>query len=643
MFKTVQRMLSFGSIETKPPGPQRKETSCAIAADGSRGRRGVSTMARGHAGPDGTDVPGSDDRTGRGSGLGTGVGIVIDDDRLERLLPRSTEHFGHRVFLGYRLSTRLIEAVTALQLGLAHGRAVAVAAVACAVFDLAFATVLRRRGRSLFPLRLGLDLMDVVAWTLVLHGSADLAVIVASPVLMEMAMAYAWRALPLPVLVGSAGAVASGVAGAGVTPLPYLWPLVAWGAGTLSGAYLRRRWQVEARTVQDHLEAAVSRAELSGQNSVAMGADSVVDLLVRTAPLVAAYEESPPPSPFGGWKARLAEACGRQATYLGVALLRWQSLYNGRSADLSSDVEVRVAPGAGTLLLSPAQTEHLERRLDALAPRGTVPVEVPRPGPAGEEQTLLVDGRPIVVPADARPRIRPLHAGPFAFVAAAALVLIQSLPQWDAVPPWVTAPIAAAALAAARWTHRQTHRPPAELAGRVLAIGLALALLQSVATTAAERPDSGRLPFMFFLQWAVPLVYVHARDLPWPRLLLFTAGFAGAAMAGAALMPVPFSLSDVLVGLAWPLAPVLAVQGLRDAMNAESEELWAQVQRMYDTAVRDGFQRGRRLVVELTEEAAGQLGDRYRALGPDLPPKVGAEIERRLRQARASLAAIGSS
>jgi ribosomal protein S18 acetylase RimI-like enzyme len=567
--------------------------------------------------------------------------IVIDDDRLERLLPLSTAHFGHRVFLGYRLSTRLVEGMTALWLGAGPGWAVALGAGTCALFDVAFAAGLRRRGRTLFPLRLVLDAVDVVVWTLVLHGSADLTVIVATPVLMETGMAHGWRALPLPALIGTAAAVAAAVAGAGATPLPYLWPMVAWAAGTLAGTYLRRRWHVEARAVRDQLEAAVGRAELSGQNSVAMGADSVVDLLVRTTPLVAAYEKCPQPSPFGAWKARLAEACGRQATYLGVALLRWQRLYNGRSPDLSSDVELRLAQGAGTLLLTPAQTEDLERRLDALGPRGTVTVEVPHPGPAGGDQTVIVAGRPITVAADARPRIRPLHAGPFAFVAAAALVLIQSLPQWDAVPLWVTVPIALSALAAARWTHRQTHRPPGEIAGRVLAFGLLLAAVQPVATTVTERPDSGRLPFMFFLQWAVPLVYVHARDVSRRHLVLVVAGFAGAAAAGAALMSAPFPVTGVLFGMAWPLAPVLAVQGLRDAMERESADLREQVGRMYDVAVRDGFRRGRRLVVELTEEAAEQLRERYRVLGPELPPEVGAEIERRLRQARASLAAIG--
>jgi hypothetical protein len=86
-----------------------------------------------------------------GTGTGTarpgdgGPGPVLEDDRLERLLPRATARFRRRMFLGLRLLTRLGEATTALSLGHDHGWAPALAAVACAGFDLRLAAVLACR------------------------------------------------------------------------------------------------------------------------------------------------------------------------------------------------------------------------------------------------------------------------------------------------------------------------------------------------------------------------------------------------------------------------------------------------------------------------------------------------------------------
>ncbi|URM96691.1 hypothetical protein LUW76_21430 [Actinomadura madurae] len=568
------------------------------------------------------------------------TGTALDDDRLERLLPRAMARFRHRMFLGLRLPTRLGVAATAVSLGHDHAWAFVLAAVACAALDLRLAALLARRGGASTPVRLVMDLLDVVLWTLALGGIGDLTVLVAGPLILETAQRHGARALPLPVLAGASAMAATWFAAGRIDPLPFLWPAAAWTGGTLTRAYLRRRWLAEAAVMRDHLEAAVGRAELSGQNSVAMGADSVVDLLVRTAPLVTTFERDPEPLPFGAWKARLAEASGRQATYLGVALLRWQSLYNSRSPDLSADADLRPGPGAGTLLLSSAQTSHLEARLDALRPRGTVEVTVPRPGPAGAEQAVDVGGHRVVVPADARPRIRPVHAGPFAFVAAAVLTLTQSLPQWDGVPLWGTGPVALLALAAAWCAHRWTSRPAAEVAGRVMAIAVLLAAAESVLTSALMDPASNRLPCFFFLQWAVPLAVVHFRDLTGRGHALVVAGFAAAVLAGAVAMPVPFPFAGALLAVPWWIAPALAVHGLRDVLAEDSAHLQESLDRFQEQAVREGFRRGRRLVVELTEDAAETLRARCGALGPALPPEIAAEVGRRLDEARAMLSAL---
>jgi hypothetical protein len=259
----------------------------------------------------------------------TGVGAAGEDLTLPRLMPRMAKAFPYRMLLSFKLITRLFEALVALQAGFGHGWPLALAALGCAVLDCLLAPALSGPGRRVLP-RLALDTLDVTLWSLALPGSGDVVVVGASPVITETGLWYGARGLAAPVLIGGAATAAEAAVGH-FTLLTLVWPGFAALGGQLIRTYLLARWREEARVMRHHIEAAVSQAELAGQNSVAMGADSVVDLLVRTAPLIAQYEPSPIPAPFSGWKATLAEACGRQSTYLGVALLRWQRAYNARS------------------------------------------------------------------------------------------------------------------------------------------------------------------------------------------------------------------------------------------------------------------------------------------------------------------------
>lgn len=87
-----------------------------------------------------------------------------------------------------------------------------------------------------------------------------------------------------------------------------------------AAALARRRLNVDARCQLAHL---------AGQNDVAMGADSIIDLLSRTDPLL-------PPATAGemigvitgrqlaAWKLSLATTTARHAAYLGLILAQWQ-------------------------------------------------------------------------------------------------------------------------------------------------------------------------------------------------------------------------------------------------------------------------------------------------------------------------------
>jgi hypothetical protein len=106
-----------------------------------------------------------------------------------------------------------------------------------------------------------------------------------------------------------------------------------------------------------------------------------------------------------------------------------------------------------------------------------------------------------------------------------------------------------------------------------------------------------------------------------------------------AAMPVSFSIVGTIVGFSWFIPPLLAVKGVREVIQQDTVDVRAQRRLLHDEAVRDGFRRGRLLIVDLTTDAVDQLRGRYRALGTELPRHMGEEIERRLDEAGTMLAA----
>src|SRR5215831_15041279 len=98
---------------------------------------------------------------------GTGQALARPDpdvaDRLATLIR-------DRYLLWWRLAVRVVEASTLVALGRdGHGLGI-VAAVACALYDVALATLLRRFGRMALWPRLALDALDVTGWTLAIGG-----------------------------------------------------------------------------------------------------------------------------------------------------------------------------------------------------------------------------------------------------------------------------------------------------------------------------------------------------------------------------------------------------------------------------------------------------------------------------------------
>jgi hypothetical protein len=548
--------------------------------------------------------------------------------------------------LWMRLGVRAWEAATVVSLGRdRHGLLVA-AALGCALYDVALATLLRRGVRLPLVLRGAADCVDIAAWSLVL-GTGSVAPMAAAPLCLEIGLRYGWRGVGGPFAVG-AGVVLLRMAAGRPAQLADVslvwWTLVTAVVGAVARQYLRRKLDRQRRLAGAETEAAASQADLAGQNSVAAGADTVVDLLTRTAPLLAVDGASPRPSPLAAWKLALAQASADHASYLRVVLARWQRTWNRASPDLASYVHLTCAGESGLLLLSPHQVQALGQALDECDLRGRVTVAVPRPALPGRRQVLLVGDRELVVPPDPQPALRTMDVGPTAFVLATFLYLGHSLPALEAVPLWAACPSAAAAAGLAWWSHRHLAREGHAGYHEVIAAALLLGACDAVVSTLTMRnpyPDGlAGVPGAVFPAWFAPLLLIYARDLSGSARVIY-GGLALAVVAASfALLPGPVPPWQVPVALIWPAASVMMSLGLRDFLDRDAADFRAELASARAAAVASAFRRGRRLVTELAAAAAEQTRRDYAAIRTRLDGDVAAEVDRRLQEADARLTAL---
>jgi hypothetical protein len=575
----------------------------------------------------------------------SGSGVPAEPDA--GVAARSAALLRNRYFLWWRLAVRVVEAASLVALDRdPHGIGVAAAAI-CSIFDVGLAAWLRRSGRlALWP-RLTLDTIDMAGWSLAIGTAPDVAVLTASPLAVEAGMRLGWRGLVVPLVLGTAGVAVGGGTGKAPRPGPFLWPLVCVAFATLAIRYLRLLLDGRLRSAGDEIEAAASRALLAGQNSVAGGADSLADLLSRTTPLLSAAGAVLRPSRLPAWKLALAEASAGQASYLGVAVARWQRLRNSMSPDLAADVELRCVEGAGTLLLSPAQADELHRLLDRLPLRGVETVATPAPAAAGCAQVLLVSGRRVMLPADPTPSPPPLDLGPIALLLGAISLLAQSLPNGDAVPVPVTLSLACVGCALAWWAHHHADRRGRAGHSAILLAAFPLAAADAVLATLTMRnpwiDHLARFPFLLFLVWFGPLFILYWRDLS-DRLRWLVVGGVGALVAaGFALLPAPVPVAHALVAMVWPASAILACLGLREMLERDEGDLAGMLERRHQAAVDRAYRRGRRLVVDLVASAVTDAWNGYLEVRAGLPPAVGAEFELRLTDVDGRLAALRSA
>lgn len=549
-------------------------------------------------------------------------------------------------FLNLRLASRITTTVIAVGIG-RLAPAVAVAAlVACCLYDLGLYLLARRRTPVPPAVRLVLDAADVALWSAVLGRLVDTPSMLAAPLALEVGLRRGWLALAVPLVTGTAADVALAASGGQPTPAPFLWAGFGALGGVAIGGYWTRRVRQRLTQAEAERQAAWARAELAGRHSVAVGADTVVDVLTRTWPLLA-VPGKPVGAPLAAWRQHLAEQTAGHADYLATTLLRWEQRHNLAGPDLSRDVEFRTSPVDGTLLLSPGQVAALESELVRLALKDLIEVRVLRARPLGQRQDLMIGPHAITLPEQRQAATPPFDPSALAIALGGIGSLTHSWPTFDGVPLPVSAGLTLTALLTAWWAHRQVAEHGRVARPRVLAAALAVGALDGLLSTLFMRTFSAgglsRLPFLHapMFTWTLTLLYV--RDLSARQRAAAVAGLAGTLALGAALLPpsVYLHLVDVTT-LVWPLAFALGAPALRDLLDRDTSDFDSSLAAAHDAAVAQGYAAGREDVLKLVAEATEEAEQRLTEDRPLLDPMFLPEIERRLTEVRARLAALAA-
>ena len=513
-----------------------------------------------------------------------------------------------RLHLWYRLASRSAQ-LAARSRGAITRRRIALIAAA-AVVDVVTATWLVVDKRFFLGRRLVLDAADTAVAGTGLHELSP-AVLTGVPLSIEAGLRLGFRGMLVPVASAGITALVRRVVGheTALGLSAFRWQVMGVGVGAGMGRYEQNHRRAFEAGHEREVQAQLQLHYLAGQNAVAMGADSVVDVLCRTMPLLASSAgDAAVTHMLGSWKRDLAATTADYATFLGVALTRWQTAHNMRQADLSADVVIRLPEGDGTVLLTAEQAHRLTDTLDEMDLRGRVDVVVGDRAEAllaGRPRRLIVDKTVITLPADNRSDPVPFDVGPAAFLVE-ALWALNSMAQNDAgSSPWAVCPVAVLALVCAGWSDRHTHRKGAAAHRDVLLVAVAVAALAAVATTTTARnphsPDGvQRYPFMGGVYLLAVLYAFYRQSLrPMERL-----GFAGAMASvmglGIAAMKNPLSVRDMLFSeLVWPSAALATLARIGPSLEDWGAEFVDRVEDADQVRFAEAHKAGRLSVLAL--------------------------------------------
>lgn len=506
--------------------------------------------------------------------------------------------------------------------------------------DLGWTALLKRTDSEMLGSRLVSDVADVAMWAGCDPSSAAAAILMNAPLTTEISV----RRNP------KQSALAAGVVvmvalirrrrkGLVINPFDLVWAMI----GPATGLVWRWNERAEISRVRafyaDEVAARVGGARLSGQREVAMDADSVIDLLCRTIPLIDPHNAGVVlRGPLAVWKAEVAQATRTSgATFLGDLLLRWQTARN-TNPDVSTWVWPNIEEDLGTVLLHPLQADQLWSALQTTDLVGHITIAVPDIEQARQHDSLkiIVAGTETITltAPEQRRSTWKIEPTPVALILGALWVLVTADKKRYAVPPPIVALGVAAYVAAAAATQkslqrdRTTGRKRAVRAVSTLSVGFAaIATVSSrnanvTGSQIAATAGANTLGLIAGI-WSPEL------DNDDRRVLI---GAASATLAAAWLLnPKTRSASRFASELIWPLIAREVTRTVPQILRMHADAIIATLEQQadgaVDTAANDGRNDARRIVTDVVVAARRLLETNRPRLDPRLIAEATARIE----------------
>jgi hypothetical protein len=510
------------------------------------------------------------------------------------------------------------------------------AVVGFAAIDVASWALLRRPQRYGLKTRLAVDSLDIAIWSLAPYprgAGYELAVFIGFPLALEAGLRSGRRALAVPLVPLAATAAARSLAGRPVQPIWFFWLVLGVAAGLLLRRYLGRMGERTEEEWAQRRSAECRRAFLAGQNAVAMGADSVVDAIEGVLPVLGQPESGSVLWEIANaWKPGLREATADHAAYLGLVLSEWAAEHN-RHPDLSSRVEVRIAEGMGTTLLTDEQVTLVQRLLTALDLRGAVTVVLEDPEtaqrPPGGPVRLRVGDHRLVLPADPNRPPRPYDPAPAAFVITAFVVVGDLLSLHLA--PWAAALGFALALGGAVWAQAELRRAVAATRARIVAVAACVA---PVYTASATWSLPRRVPHAYPIVAGLDLLALLG-GMYWDRLgpaarCWLASGVVLTITTGWSLHHLPRQAGYFALQVTWALPVLIGALKLARELEAGAARYARQLAERDAASEAAAFVEGKEVVLHLVRRARDEAFAHLAQVEWSLPPPLADSARRRL-------------
>lgn len=545
-------------------------------------------------------------------------------------------HGRARLNLAFRLSTRANQLVSAT--GAAKGPVRVAAALGSAVVDVALSRRLARSDRPELGLHYAMNAADLALWAALCtrdgYDQASTAINPGNPFIVEVGARYGAVSALVPLANALIGGEVRRWAGHDPQRSVFVWQLASAVVGLGFSSYGRNRRSVALRALEERWAPELVRADLRGRNDAMLAEGNLADEVQRLLVLVELAAHGTTANIVGDAKGELADRTRHSHAYVVDRLMAWQRAHNDGS-DLGSVVRLDVDPALGSLVLSAAMADALDRALDATVAGPVASIALVRAD--ARELVLAVDGRAVTLAAEPALSLR-VDAMPAAFTWMAMLLVVAHLR--DGAPPWTSAVTASSAMALAVAVHRAgsagATAPRAPFVAASAVLTAFASVVQTVTLPNGHNPDGfSRVPAGLALRAHAFIAALSWRELTRAQRAAVVTSAIATVGAAHLVSARPRQFREMLGELCWAAMAVGMADSFVGGVNRDAQELEERVAEQAAGALDAAAALGRRDVLAGVHRAMSRAGELLADVGPSLDPQVRTEVERRLARCRA--------